>query len=107
VSSFKFTPNRRGIDEVLEGPGVERLLDELAERVASEIRSNAPVGSDFMDYRAGIDTEPAHRGFDGLEAAVVVDSPGWHLVEYGSVNTAPRAIIANAARAVLDNFEEG
>lgn len=102
--SFTFKRNDRGIEEVLEGPGVAAHLDELAERVAAEIRSNAPDG--FMDYADGIDTEPAHRGLSGLEAGVVVSSPGWHLPEYGSVHTAPRAIIANAARSVLDQFEE-
>lgn len=102
---MKFTPNRRGIEDVLRSAGVAELLTDTAEQVAEEIRATAPRG--FMDYRESVTVEPARPGaFGDLEAAAVVDSPGWHLPEYGSVNNAPRATIRNAARAVLDTFEE-
>lgn len=102
---MKFTPNKRGIEEALRSGEMAAFLTDTAEAVADEIRSSAPRG--FMDYREGVKVEPARPGaFGDLEAAAVVDSPAWHLVEYGSVNSAPHATIRNAARSVLDHFEE-
>lgn len=101
-----FRRNNRGIDEALQGAEMRRHLNNAADTVADEIRRNAPRG--FMSYEEGIGTEDARPGPSGdLESAVVVDSPGWHLVEYGSVNTAPRAIIRNAVRSAGLDFEEG
>jgi hypothetical protein len=104
-SQFRFERDDRGIADVLEGPGVAKALTAAAARVRERIQRWAPRG--FMGYWRSVRYVPAQPGPDGLEAWAGVDSPVWHLPEYGTANYPARAPIRKAAREVLSDFEEG
>lgn len=104
-SSFKFEPDRKGIEKVLEGPGVAKALTDAAVQVRERIQRYAPRG--FMGYWRSVRYVPAKPGPDGLEAAAGVDSPVWHLPEYGTASYPARSPIRKGARNVLADFKEG
>lgn len=105
MTPFKFTPDRKGIEDVLESPGVGRLLTERASRARERIQRYAPRG--FMGYYKTVRFVPAQKGPDGLEAAVGVDSPVWHLPEYGTARYPARSPIRRGVAEVVDRLEEG
>lgn len=103
---FEFKPDKAGIERVLEGPGVARVLDRSAESAASKMRAMAPRG--FFRYKESISAKKARKTSEGLAAAAGSDSPGWHLVEFGTVSQPPRAVIRKALRSIRSiRFEEG
>lgn len=102
---FKFERDKPGIEKVLEGPGVARALNDAATQMRARIQRYAPKG--FMGYWRSARYVPAQRGPEGLEAAAGVDSPVWHLPEYGTASYPARAPIRKAAREVLADFKEG
>lgn len=104
-SPFRFTRDEAGIRDVLEGPGVATALNDAAGKMRERIQRYAPKG--FMGYWKSVRYVPAKPGPDGLEAAAGVDSPVWHLPEYGTANYPARAPIRKAAREVLSDFKEG
>lgn len=105
-TGFEFKPDNKGIENVLEGPGVARALDTVAEEAASKMRSMAPRG--FFDFKKRITTRKAKKTGAGLAAAVGSDSPGWHLQEFGTARQPPRATIRKALRSMSGiKFEEG
>lgn len=108
MPDWTFRLNSTGVDEALRSREIGSMLDDAAEQIADEITRTAPSGESFHGYAGGIGTRRATRSASGdLEAEVYVESAGWHLVEYGSVYTAPRATIGRAARSVLrSKFEE-
>ena len=105
MTGFKFEPDRKGIEDALESPGVGRLLTSTASSVRDRIQRFAPRG--FMGYYKSVRFVPAKKGTDGLEAAAGVDSPVWHLPEYGTANYPARSPIRRAVAEVVDRFEEG
>jgi hypothetical protein len=102
---FKFEPDEAGIKKVLAGPGVGKALTDAAVKMRERIQRYAPRG--FMGYWKSVRYVPAKPGPDGLEAAAGVDSPVWHLPEYGTASYPARSPIRRAARDVLDDFQEG
>lgn len=104
---FRFDVDTKGIEDVLESPGVAKHLTAAARAVADKIERFAPRRRAFMDYRRSIRAIPASQGSDGLEAAAGVDSPTWHLPEYGTARYPARSPIRRAAAEVVDRFEEG
>lgn len=105
AGGFKFERDDAGIRKVLEGPGVAKHLTDAAVQVRERIQRYAPRG--FMGYWRSVRYVPAKAGPDGLEAAAGVDSPVWHLPEYGTANYPARAPIRKGARDVLADFKEG
>lgn len=109
MSSFKFEPDRAGIEDVVNGPGVADYLTAVAKDAADRIRRRAPHGRDaFFNYWKSVRHVPATRGPDGtLEAAAGSDSPGWHLAEYGTERLAPLAPIRRGVEEVGIKIEGG
>lgn len=66
-------------------PATRRGLGDVADSVAKRATADAPHG--FMGLRRTI-----RAGRDGADAAVFA-GPGWHLVEFGTATTGPRALI--------------
>ena len=74
---------------------------------AVQIRRLAPTGEDFFDYARNVKTEPARADATGdLAAAVLVDSPGWHLPEYGTSEVTPTAPIRRGVALANIDFDE-
>lgn len=84
----KYVPNRsfaRQQDaESLTRQGLALVADEVAKRA----RESAPGG--FMGFKKSI-----RAGSSGGDAGVFA-GPGWHLVEFGSVYSSPRAVFRRA-----------
>lgn len=106
TKGFRFTPNERGIHEVTNGPEVGKLLTQYATDAARNIRRLAPSRRSFMDYRKNIRVTRARKVGTTIRAEVVVDSPTWHLPEYGTSRMSPTAPIRNGVRATGIKFEE-
>lgn len=106
---FRFTPDGAGIFEVANGDEVKGVLMQNAMDVAAAVRRLAPKDpDDFFGIAANVQAKPARRDTDGkMTATVEVDSPGWHLAEFGTANTPARAPIRKGARTVLTDFREG
>ncbi len=106
TKGFRFTPNESGIHEVTTGPDVGKLLNQYADDAARNIRRLAPRRRSFMDYRKNIKVNRARKVGNTVRAEVVVDSPLWHLPEYGTSRLAPSAPIRTGVRATGIKFEE-
>lgn len=91
--SFRFTPDADGIFHVANSKAVGKLLTQRAQEGARQVRKLGPKKSAFFDYRRSVKALPARKNAEGnQEAAVVVETPGWHLPEFGTSNypaTAP------------------
>lgn len=109
MSSFRFEPDKPGIEDVVNGPGVADYLTAIARDAADRIRRRAPHGRDaFFNYWRSVRYVPAQRGPDGtLEAAAGSDSPGWHLAEYGTERLAPIAPIRRGVEEVGIEIKTG
>lgn len=102
---FRFDPDEDGIVDVATSDDVADFLTDLAETAAGRVRQMGPKGDDFFNYGDHVEHVPASRGRD-MEAGVVVDSPGWHLPEYGTARISPRAPLRKGVASVVD-FKEG
>lgn len=108
TSSFRFDRDDQGIEGAANGPAIGDLLTNAAQQGAASAEGLGPRrATSFMNWRKSIRAVPARRTSEGMEAAFGSDSPGWHLVEYGTANTRPYAALRRAARAVGLRFEEG
>jgi hypothetical protein len=107
VRDFRFDPDPAGIKKISEeGAAVNRALDLAADDAAAGMKRLAGGldRDDFFGFRDSIKTIPAKDGV----AYVGSDSPGWHLQEFGTRHTRPRAVLRRALRAVRGlNFKEG
>lgn len=106
TKGFRFEPNEKGIHLAASTREVAGILTQYARDAARNIRRRAPKGRQFMDYRKSIRVEPARPGAPKIEAAVLVDSPTWHLPEYGTALLKPTAPIRNGVRDTRIRFEE-
>ncbi len=108
TSSFKFTPDQRGIDDVLTGPDLGKFLTDVAVDAAGRIEKHGPTSKDsFMGWKGSVVALPARPDGDSIAALVGSESPGWHLVEYGTATTQPYAAIRKGVRETGVRFEEG
>ena len=108
--SFRFEPDRQGIRRVSTGPAVADILTEVATEAAGHVKRLGPSRrTSFFDYAAGVKARPAARGYDGeYVAAVEVDSPGWHLPEYGAIRVPVSAPLRRGVQMVPGvDFKEG
>jgi len=106
TKKFRFEPDTNGIFAASNGEGVRGILDQRAQDARKQILALAPKKRSFFDYRRNIKTEKARRVGRGYEAAVFVDSPGWHLPEYGSADTPATAPIRRGVRLAKLDFRE-
>lgn len=105
-SGFEFVRDEGGIADVTTSDEVGELLTDVAEEAADMVRRYGPKGDDFFDYDQSVRAVPATGGGKDIEAGVAVDSPGWHLPEYGTARYPPRAPLRKGVAAVVD-FKEG
>lgn len=105
---FRFVPDEAGIFEVTSSEEVAPLLTERARAAADEVRKLAPSKrSSFFDYRRRVRARAARRTPRGMEAAVEVDSPGWHLPEYGTATIPATAPLRRGIPLAGLDFREG
>lgn len=82
----RFTPNPRGIASLARTPEMTRHLRSVAERGAAEVKAAAPS---ILDHQGARIYGEASNG----EGRIVVESPWWHLPEYGGVKYPMRPYI--------------
>lgn len=105
---FRFEPDSSGIFEVSSGEAVKGILTQRAQDAAKEVRKLGPKKTrSFFNYRKGVKARAARKVGKGYEAAVEVDSPGWHLPEYGTSSITPTAPIRRGVRLAGLDFKEG
>lgn len=109
-SAFRFDPDAGGIRDLLTGRPVADLLTETARNARELVLKYAPSDpDDFFRYRSSVRYVPAQTvsNLDDMFAAVGSDSPGWHLVEFGTVRYPARAPIRRGVQESgieLDRF---
>lgn len=106
MKGFRFEPNAEGIFDAANGEAVRGILDQRAQEARKQILALAPRKRSFFDYRRNIKAVKAKRVGRSYEAAVVVDSPGWHLPEFGTANLPPTAPIRRGVRLAKLDFRE-
>lgn len=105
---FRFEPDAAGIFEAANGQGVKGILTQRANDAATEIRKLAPKKPrSFFNYRKSVKVRPAKKVGKSYEAAVEVDSPGWHLPEYGTSKIPATAPIRRGVKLAEIDFKEG
>lgn len=105
--TFRFVPDTEGIFQAANGQAVAGILTQRAQEAAAEVRKLAPRKRHFFDYRKNVKARPAKRSGRGYAAAVEVDSPGWHLPEYGTSSIAPTAPLRRGVKLAGLDFREG
>jgi len=106
AKGFRFEPNEAGIFDAANGDGVKGILNQRATDAQREIRKLSPSRRAFFDYRKNVKVAKARRVGRTYEAAVFVDSAGWHLVEYGTAYRAPTAPIRRGMKLARLDFRE-
>lgn len=104
---FRFEPNEAGIFEAANGEAVRGILTQRAQDAAREVRRLAPKKRGFFDYRRSVKARAAKRVGRGMQAAVEVTSPGWHLPEFGTAEHRATAPLRRGIRLAGLKFEEG
>lgn len=108
VARFRFEADPAGIFEASSGEAVKGILTQRAEDAAKEVRRLGPKKRGaFFNYRRGVKARAAKKVGRGYEAAVEVDSPGWHLPEYGTSTLAPTAPLRRGVKLAGLDFREG
>jgi hypothetical protein len=87
----RYTPNLGFDREMANDAEFRKGCLEAAQAIAAAAQANKPRG--FMMGQRGYDAD-----MDG-DTAVVTAGPGWHLIEFGTLNTAPRAVLRKAVTA--------
>lgn len=117
MTGFDFQPDRAGIEKVsTSGPAVAKALNDAADRAAVNMRRlcGSLEADDFFRFRESIEVVPAAGeqriavGSAHDVAFVGSTSSGWHLQEFGTRFSRPRAIIRRALRQTRGiDFKEG
>lgn len=104
---MSFTANPAGLVELLNDPASLNVLDQWANAIADEAKTNTRRGSSpAMGHIADrYRTDRAKPTSEGGRAAVWNDSPVFHLEEFGSIHQPPQRPLTRAARK-LTRFEE-
>lgn len=109
ADGFRFEKDDAGIKRVANGPGVAHALDKAAAKAEGKIKAlagNLSAGA-FLGFRGSIRSIKS-RDVSGEQTAYVgSDSPGWHLQEFGTSRTRPKAIIRRGMKTSGIRFEEG
>jgi hypothetical protein len=92
MARVRYTANRGFDREMANDAEFRRGCLEAAQAIAQGATAIAPRG--FMGTRRAYDAR-----MDG-DIAVVTAGPGWHLIEFGTVNTGPHGTLRKAVSAV-------
>jgi len=99
--AVRFTKNRGFDRDVSSEAEMRRFLGRVADDAAAEVERRAPR----WIKRAGARIQgEVVTSSSGLEAEVQVDSPFWHLPEFGSVNNAPTPYLRPGVQATLSKY---
>jgi Bacteriophage HK97-gp10, putative tail-component len=107
--SFKYVPDRAGVDRFLRSVQMQEALLKVAELVKDEAVRRAPVGNETGKdkepgrYRDSFHTAVAERGGtkgDRAEASVYNDAPEASFVEFGRHGHEPYHTLLRAAAEV-------
>lgn len=90
----RFTPNARGIAALARTREMDRYLEGIARQGAADVAANAPG----IVRHAGARIDGEAR--DGV-GRFFVDSPFWHLPEYGATRYPMRPYIRPAAQRLF------
>lgn len=105
---FRFEPDSEGIFQVSSGEAVRGILTQRAQDAAKQVRQLGPKKKGaFFNYRKNVKARAAKKVGKGYEAAVEVDSPGWHLPEYGTSSIQPTAPLRRGVKLAGLDFKEG
>ena len=93
AKKWRYEPDVDGIYRVATGKGVAKILTQRAGDAAREVKKLGPKKRGaFFNYKKSVRARPARQTTEGFEAGVEVNTPGWHLPEFGTANyraTAP------------------
>lgn len=92
--SFRFTPNPRFAEELRRDPEYRRFTMGAAQAAADVAKQHMPGDEAFMMNGAQPHAESTDDG-----AALVLEGPGWGLIEFGSRNNAPYAPLRKGIEA--------
>lgn len=106
AAGFRFEPDEKGIFTVSSGEAVKGILTQRAQDARAAVMKLAPKKRAFFDYRRHVKARAARRVGDHFEAALEVDSPGWHLPEYGTAEHPPTAPIRRGVKLAGLDFRE-
>jgi hypothetical protein len=101
--SFKFIPDRAGIERLAKGPGMRDFVTGKAKRVESLAVASAPVDSGA--YRASIGSTPADVTADGVTATVYSTDPAALMIEFGTSDTPPHRTLSSSVTAAGLKFK--
>jgi hypothetical protein len=85
MKGARYTPDRRFERAQSREPDTKRYMGDVAQHIVDRAKSNTPSG--FMGQRKRLRATRDGEVFGG---------PAWHLVEFGTVTTSPRAPIRRA-----------
>jgi len=94
-----FRLNRNATRLLTSTPQMASHLRRVAQDVADEIERDAPQ---WIKRSGAKFSGEVVRGRSGLEGEARVESPFWHMAEFGTVNNPPTPYIRPAAQRVLN-----
>lgn len=97
---MRFTPNARGIEDVIESAGTKRVLKDVAGEVRDEVESQAERFANTRHFASSIEVTDVVPQHDGIAIAVHSTDHAAHIIEYGSKNNPAYAPFRKAASAL-------
>ncbi len=99
----KFTPNRRGFDELKRTPQMRDFVDGVGDDAAAQVKAKAPVDSGALRSSVKATTKV---GRDGAVAEVSVGGAAfyWHFVEFGTSRKAARPFLRPGVQSALSRY---
>lgn len=93
-----YRPNPLAVQQLAASPQMAAFLGGVADDAAGEAQRLLP----YPNILGGITIRGETTvGADGAEGQVVIDGPGWHLWEFGTVNHAPRPAIRPGVQSAI------
>lgn len=90
-----FDPSEIGIAQLMRSQAVGDIVNDVTDKVHTEVVRNSGDADD--EYRQAIYKQPARLSGKSWYGEVGVDSPFWHIFEFGATYLSPRRILTRAA----------
>lgn len=103
MTSFKFIPNRHGIEDLAKSAGVRDFVTGKANTVLDAAERSAPVDSGA--YLASLGATSSEVTADGVVATVYSTDPAALHIEFGTVDTPPHRTLSSAVTAAGLKFK--
>lgn len=102
MNAIRIIQNRLAATQLAHSAAMGRAMGNIAKDAAREVTQRAPSG-----FRGGAkitaDSEVG-VGPDGAEGRVVIDSPFWHIPEFGTQNNPPEPYARPGVQAVIARY---